>query len=159
MIFGNIYNLGNLSVYPNVLKLALKYLSETDLKTMNTGTYELIGKDMFIQIIDLKTDVLENKHPEIHKNYLDIHFLAKGSEKIGFCIDLNKNEIYKDYDKKKDIKFYKNCASESFIDMVEGDFVVFFPNNIHRPGCILKNSEIIRKIVIKIHKKLLKELS
>lgn len=158
MIFGNIHNLGNLSIYPEALKQALNYLLEINLEQLKSGTYKLKNDEMYVQVIDLETDLIENKLPEIHKNYLDVHFLAEGSEKIGFSIDCDKNTIYKNYDENRDILFYQNCTSESFINMIPGDFAIFFPNDVHRPGCIGNKKGIIKKIVIKIHKNLLKEI-
>lgn len=157
MIFGNIHNLGDLNIYPEVLKEALNYLLETDLERLKSGTYKLKNDEIYVQVINLETDLVEKKLPEIHKNYLDIHFLAKGSERIGFSIDCDKNIIYKNYDENRDILFYQNCSSESFINMIPGNFVVFFPNDVHRPGCVGIKKEIIKKIVIKIHKNLLEE--
>lgn len=157
MIFGNIHNLGDISIYPNVLREALNYILKTDLEKISVGTYEIKGRDMYVQILDLETDIETLKLPEVHKNYLDIHFLSKGSERIGFSIDCDKNMISEDYNSERDILFYKNCDSESFINMKPGNFAIFFPNDVHRPGCIGKKKEIIRKVVVKIHRKLLKE--
>lgn len=157
MIFGNIHNLGDITIYPKVLREALNYISKTDLEKLDVGVYEIKDRDMYVQIIDLETDLETVKLPEVHKNYLDIHFLSKGSEKIGFSIDCDKNIIFEDYDSERDILFYKNCESESFINMKPGNFVIFFPNDVHRPGCIGEKKEIIRKVVVKIHRKLLKE--
>lgn len=157
MIFGNIKNIGDLKNYPPILEKALRYLSENDFTKISSGIYEIIGREMFVQVIDLETDAIENKLPEVHINYLDIHFLAKGIEKIGFSIDCDLNKISKNYDKNRDILFYEDCHSESFINMIEGNFAIFFPNDVHRPGCTGKEKSIIKKVVIKIHKKLLKE--
>ncbi|MCV4731272.1 YhcH/YjgK/YiaL family protein, partial [Escherichia coli] len=39
---------------------------------------------------------------------------------------------------------------ESFIEMIPGSYVIFFPQDVHRPGCILQTASEIRKIVVKV---------
>jgi len=155
MIYGNLENLGDISIYPKVIQKAINYLIDTDLINIEAGIYELQGKDMYAQVSNIETDSKENRKPEVHRKYIDVQFLVEGKEKIGFAVDTGKNKIVAEYDAEKDILFYEECENESDIIMIPGAFVVFFSNIVHRPACSVKEVSKIKKVVIKINKKLL----
>ncbi|CAI6158081.1 YhcH/YjgK/YiaL family protein [Escherichia coli] len=50
----------------------------------------------------------------------------------------------------RDIIFYHDSEHESFIEMIPGSYAIFFPQDVHRPGCILQTASEIRKIVVKV---------
>lgn len=157
MILGNINNLKYEKNYSEILTEVLNYLEKTDFNIMETGVYNPFGeRDMFVQVIDLETKPFNEKKPEVHKKYVDVQFLVRGEEQIGFAIDTFRNSIADEYNSERDIMFYSQCENESFLKMVPGSFAVFFPNVVHRPGCSLKSDSKIRKIVVKVNKDLLK---
>ena len=47
--------------------------------------------------------------------------------------------------------------NESTLTMTPGSFAVFFPSDVHRPGCLLDQSATVRKVVIKVRASLLAE--
>lgn len=92
---------------------------------------------------------MENR-PEVHCGYIDIQFLAWGEEKIGIAIDTGNNKVSESLLEQRDIIFYHDSEHESFIEMIPGSYVIFFPQDVHRPGCILQTASEIRKIVVKV---------
>ncbi len=55
------------------------------ISTPEPGVVEINGKNIYAQIIDLTTrDKIENR-PEVHRQYIDIQFLAWGEEKNRHC--------------------------------------------------------------------------
>ncbi|MGL6169122.1 MAG: YhcH/YjgK/YiaL family protein [Fusobacteriaceae bacterium] len=156
MIFGNINNIKFIENYSPVLQEVIKYLKITDFNKMNAGIHHPFGeRDMLVQVIDLETKHFEEKKPEVHRKYVDVQYLVKGDEKIGFAIDTLENQVSENYNSERDILFYKECKDEAFLKMIPGSFAVFFPNVVHRPGCSMIKNEIIRKIVVKINVELL----
>lgn len=151
MIYGNINNIGKLSAYPKIIQRALQYIEQNDFKSMEPGKYEIEGKDFFVQVSDTKADIIKNKRPEVHVNYLDIQFTPDGEEIFGFATDTGTNEIDEDLLAVKDVKYYKRAENEAFIKTKPGDFFVFFPWDVHRPGCVEEGPKTIRKVVIKIN--------
>ncbi|EHL45550.1 YhcH/YjgK/YiaL family protein [Salmonella enterica] len=148
MIFGHI-------AQPNPCRLpaieqALDFLRNTDFRTLEPGVVEIDGKNIFAQIIDMTTrDAAENR-PEVHRRYLDIQFLAWGEEKIGVAIDTGNNQISESLLEQRDIIFYHDSEHESFIEMIPGNYALFFPQDVHRPGCNKSIATPIRKIVVKV---------
>lgn len=149
MIFGHIAQ-PNLCRLPSAIEQALDFLRNTDFRTLEPGVVEIDGKNIFAQIIDLTTrDAAENR-PEVHRRYLDIQFLAWGEEKIGIAIDTGNNQISESLLAQRDIIFYHGSEHESFIEMVPGSYAIFFPQDVHRPGCNKNVATPIRKIVVKV---------
>jgi biofilm protein TabA len=71
--------------------------------------------------------------------------------------DTGENIVAEDLLEERDLIFYKDVKNETFINMNEGDFCVFFPDDVHRPGCERGGSSEIRKIVYKINVDLLQK--
>lgn len=151
MIYGNINNLGKLSVYPEKVQKALQYILINDFTKMEPGKYELEGKDLFVQVSDSNADIISNKRPEVHNKYLDLQFTPNGEEIFGFAADTGNNEVDEDLFDVKDVKFYKSVENEIFIKTNPGDFFVFFPWDVHRPACVENGPKKIRKVVVKIN--------
>ena len=149
MIFGHIAQ-PNPCRLPATIERALDFLRSTDFSKLEPGVVEIDGKNIFAQVIDLTTrDVTENR-PEVHRRYLDIQFLASGEEKIGIAIDTGNNLISESLLAQRDIIFYHDSEHESFFEMVPGSYAIFFPQDVHRPGCHKTVATPIRKIVVKV---------
>lgn len=150
MIFGNLNNHGLGTAYPEPVEKVLQLLKEQDYGTMPAGVYEIQGRDLYIQVVDTKTDYIENKKPEVHKNYVDVQYLPFGNERIGFAYDHGGYAVREDKLEEKDILYYVTVENETFLNMEAGSFAVFFPWDIHRPNCAVETPAEIRKIVVKV---------
>lgn len=149
MIFGHIAQ-PNPCRLPSAIEQALDFLRNTNFRTLEPGVVEIDGQNIFAQIIDMNTrDAAENR-PEVHRRYLDIQFLAWGEEKIGVAIDTGDNQISESLLEQRDIIFYHDSEHESFIEMIPGSYALFFPQDVHRPGCNKSIATPIRKIVVKV---------
>ncbi|EDZ1055943.1 DUF386 domain-containing protein [Salmonella enterica] len=149
MIFGHIAQ-PNPCRLPSAIEQALDFLRNTDFRTLEPGVVEIDGQNIFAQIIDMTTrDAAENR-PEVHRRYLDIQFLAWGEEKIGVAIDTGNNQISESLLEQRDIIFYHDSEHESFIEMIPRSYALFFPQDVHRPGCNKNIATPIRKIVVKV---------
>ncbi|MBB6480645.1 YhcH/YjgK/YiaL family protein [Spirochaeta isovalerica] len=157
MIFSSIQAEMRAGLYPVVIEDAIRFFRNTDFSSYETGEYEIRGRDILFQVHDIDTSPAEERKPEIHRKYIDVQFLFKGKESIGVVSDSGENEVTEDLLDQRDILFYKEVKNETFVSMKEGDFCVFFPEDIHRPGCQRDGSSRIRKIVYKINVKLLED--
>lgn len=157
MIYSSIHAERREGIYPDVVEDAIAFFKETDFSAYETGEYELQGRDILFQVHDFDTAPAEERKPEIHRKYIDVQFLYKGKEAIGVTSDSGTNEVAENLFDQRDILFYKEVKNETFVSMKEGDFCVFFPEDIHRPGCQRDGSSRIRKIVYKINVKLLED--
>lgn len=156
MICGNISNPNPLP-FPKAVAEALDYLRYTDLGTMTPGEYELHGRKMLVQIIDMQTAPREQQPVESHRRYLDIQYLCSGDELIGFAPDTGSARVRESKIPGRDIIFYEDAPGEGFIHMVPGTYAMFFPHDLHRPGCVNREICAIRKVVVKVDLNLLTE--
>ena len=119
------------------------------------GNYDLQGKDIYVQVIDMATKPFAETRPEVHREYIDVQFLVKGREKIGVASDTGKNAVAEDLLARRDLLFYAGMENESTLTMTPGSFAVFFPSDVHRPACAFEQPEAIRKVVVKVRLSLL----
>ena len=149
MYFGHISKI-NRKQYPDAILVALDYLTATDFDKIEAGRYPIKGDLIYAQVLDLETKDKSDVLPEAHRKYLDVQYLHSGEERMGVVPDLGNNPIDQDYDEERDILFYTSAENEVELIMRPGNFAVFFPEDIHRPGCADGQSGKIRKIVVKV---------
>lgn len=149
MFFGHLSAV-NLKQYPPAIQLALNYLKNTDFDQLDVGRYSLKDDLIYVQVLDLTTQPKAEILPEVHRHYLDVQYLHKGKEIIGFAPDLGNNPVAIPYVAERDILRYQSAEYESDLVMQAGSFAVFFPEDIHRPACIDGEPSEIRKVVVKI---------
>ena len=78
---------------------------------------------------------------------------------MGVATDTGNNVVFNDQLAERDLLFYIGMENESTLTMVPGSFAVFFPTDVHRPGCVVDQPEAIRKVVVKVRASLLAECS
>lgn len=156
MIFGNVKDLDSTFAWlPAPLKTAVEHLRNTDFLALQPGNYELQGRDIYVQVIDMTTKHFAETRPEVHRQYIDVQFLCRGAEKIGVASDTGENKMAEDLLAQRDLLFYEDMQNESTLTMTPGSFAVFFPSDVHRPGCASMEPSAIRKVVIKVRVSLL----
>ncbi|AHG76718.1 YhcH/YjgK/YiaL family protein [Mannheimia bovis] len=148
MFFGHISNY-NPKQYPKAIQFALDYLKNTDFDAMEAGVYELKGRDIYVQVLDLDTKEKSAYQPEVHQNYLDVQYLHKGVELMAAAIDSGNNPVAAEYNPERDIQFYSSVQNENEFRCEAGNFAVFFPEDTHRTA-IFAGEAKIRKVVVKI---------
>ena len=156
MIYSSIYSTFSKGSLTSILVEAVEFLATTDFSAYQDGVYEISGQDRFFQVIDIETASKDKCRPEVHRKYIDIQFLFKGKERIGVVPDKGNFTVCNDLLNERDILFYQSVKGETFINMSEGDFCIFFPGDVHRPACEKDGNSLIRKIEYKIKVELLK---
>ena len=151
MIFDNIKNA---SIYYNLsekIKEGLLFLQNNDLKNMQEGKH-IINDDIYVNIEQYYPRPIENCKLESHKEYIDIQFIIEGEEMLGF-VNLNEKSLspIQAYDEKKDIIFYNGECN--YLKAKQNDFVIFYPNDAHKPQIATNYSKmLVKKAVVKIRK-------
>ena len=152
MICGSLHVQEAKNSYTKQIKKALDSLRMMDLEALAPGRYEIDGENMFLQVSQSLTQLKKEKRPEVHRKYIDVQYIISGRENIGFCIDRSGLEVIEDLLDSKDVLFYKedDYAKEVMLPMATGDYAIFFPGEVHRPGCELNGIVPVKKAVIKI---------
>lgn len=128
--------------------VALKFLKQVDLSKISVGTHELDHLDVFVKVTEYFSKNPEKVLFEAHKNYSDIQYVISGVENI----QLAKSEsatLKVPYDQAKDSEFYQAKVNQNLIAK-PGTCFIIFPNELHRPSIMVKDSVWVKKIVIKV---------
>ena len=149
MIFDRLKNASQYYVLGEKIKKGFDFLINTDLKSLPDGKYEIDGNEIFANVQTLKTKAKEDKKWEVHRKYIDIQYVIKGREKMGYGILEDFKTIVSHYTPEKDLEFLDG-EKYNYIDVYEGDFVMFYPNDVHAPMLKVNNEEEIKKVIVKI---------
>lgn len=147
MIIDKINNIQLYSdINPSIVR-ALKYLQDTNFRNMSPGKYEIARDEIFSIVHNYMTKELEDCRLEAHRKYIDIHFMAEGSELIGYSL-FNDQEEATEYDEENDFILY--CGEKNYLKLDVGMFAVFYPSDLHMPGIIIDKPAEVKKIVVKV---------
>ncbi len=152
MITGNKEDIAKLLPYVSGrLGTALRYIAETDFTKVENGKYHLDGDKVFVQVNRYATEAKDSKKPESHNAYIDVQYLGEGTEKIYYTAKSDTHQVIEDYAKDRDLLFYADAGEKDCVTLGDGVFAVFFPWELHRPGCnAVEGGCNVQKIVVKV---------
>lgn len=126
---------------------AFAYLKNTDFSKTELGRYDIDGDNVFALVNEYNTKDESEGKLEAHKNYIDVQFVAKGKELMGYT-PLENQKVINPYNEQNDITFFVGEKSFTFVD--EGMFAIFFPTDLHMPGIKVDEKNHVKKVVIKV---------
>lgn len=126
---------------------AFAYLKETDLSSLKAGRYPIDGDNVYAMVTDGPPKEFDSSKYESHKNYLDIHYVISGKEKIG-ATPVSSATITQSYMPDRDLMFYSGGGK--YYEADPSVFFIFFPKTAHRPGIKVDGYNVVKKLVIKI---------
>lgn len=147
MIVGNIHHLQ--SWLPAELRQAIEHVKAHVTDATATGKYEIDGSRLFYILSEDMTEPFEKRRAEYHARYLDIQIILKGQEGMTFST-LPAGTPDTDWLADKDIAFLPEGEQEKTVMLSEGDFVVFYPGEVHKPLCAVGTPAQGRKVVVKL---------
>lgn len=137
------------NIHPNLAK-AIDYILKTDFAMLNTGKYEVEGEEIFYMVNEYQTKSPSECEPERHRIYTDIQFMIKGVEKFGYTAYTNQPPST-DFLPGNDVAFYSVPDDKiNYIILNPGEFIIFFPTDIHQPEVFADKPIQVRKVVFKI---------
>ncbi|MCI9620823.1 MAG: DUF386 domain-containing protein [Dorea sp.] len=147
MIFGNIQNLREYLCMEDGIFECFNYAKENNLSAYDRGCHEIDAKRIFVNIVEYETVKPEDRFWEAHREYLDVHLMLEGTERI----DLNfiQNMDVKEYAAKDDFLSMDGEKNASVI-LKPGDFLVCYPTDAHRTAVAADKQENIKKAIFKV---------
>jgi YhcH/YjgK/YiaL family protein len=128
------------------LAAAFAWLRETDLSSLEPGKPEIAGRKLWANIIAAPAKAEEDCRLEVHRDYLDIQVLVRGSESIGWKPTAACESPAGEFDAEKDVGFFQDEPT-GWYAVPEGGFALFFPEDAHAPMC--GNGDLF-KVVVKV---------
>ncbi|MFA0088141.1 YhcH/YjgK/YiaL family protein [Vibrio sp. 10N.261.51.F12] len=148
MLFGNVNNLDLLPYVKPEIKTLITSAIEVS-KHNPLGRYELGTEGVFVVLAEAETQEKSARKAEIHKCYADIQIVLEGNEIIGFSNHLETK--YKGImELESDVMFFDTVEQEQFVSLQNGDFALFYPNQVHRPLCATEQPMQVKKAIVKI---------
>lgn len=150
MILDKIQNKKSYANLNDKFQKAFKFLTENNLEELAVGKYEIDGNDVYAMVQAYTTKMDEEIKWETHKKYIDIQYVVKGTEVVGWMPmdELTESEAYSE---EKDITFYGETSKWTKLVLNSGVYAIFFPEDAHKPCCTYdKKVEEVKKVVVKI---------
>ena len=110
------------------------------------GRIELDGDNLFNNYMDVEGEPAEKRPLEVHREYIDVHILLSGKERIGWLAPSALKTRTQDFGPDCDMALYSDTPS-LFIDLLPGQFAIIYPEDPHAP--IIGEGKI-RKLIAKI---------
>lgn len=136
-------------ISPNFEK-AIHYVLSTDLSRLEPGKYEIDSDNVFAIVNEFTTKPLTECDPESHREYADIQVVIRGVENFGYA-PLTDQTATTSYNEEKDVALYTIPEEElNYLTLRAGQFIIFFPTDIHQPEVFHHQPELVKKVVVKV---------
>ena len=125
---------------------AFEFIEEYLKNPLEPGEYKICGDDLLARIMEYNTR--EDGLFEVHNKYIDIQYIAEGAERIAY----GRREDFTplEYDAEGDFLFLEGRREKLEFVLSEGEFVVFFPEDAHKPSLDLEETQKVKKVVLKV---------
>ena len=134
------------SLSKNIRK-GLEWLSSNDLINIENGKHIINGDSLYANVQEYETK--SDADYEAHKKYIDIQYIINGNEYIGVS-NYDNCKTCKQYDPQKDIEFLTLDEDDKYIELEEGEFMILFPNDAHKPSINPQKQTHVKKAVVKV---------
>ncbi len=127
---------------------AVKFIINLNPDDLKCEKY-VVDDKFFYLVQEYQTKKSEEGRHEGHKKYVDIQYMAEGTE----CIEVTAAafmEIDEPYNPETDIVFFKEPKQAKSVVLTPGKYEIFYPRDSHKPGLIMGESQKVKKILGKI---------
>jgi len=146
MIVSNLQNSERIEFLHPLFKQLFDYVKTHDLLHTECGRIELAGDDLFINNVNPTCVSASDQVLEVHRDYIDVHILLEGKERIGWKAIEDVTDLKQAYQKEGDCALYSDTPT-SFVDLLPGQFLIVFPEDPHAP--VIGEGKI-RKLIGKV---------
>ncbi len=147
MIFDSLKNKDNYKYFP-ALYHALNYLDSLPDWELPAPNVVLDEDRLFCNLVTFTSKPEEQCLYEAHRNYIDVHFIISGVERIATA-DIGSLTPANPYAPEKDIEFLTGSADGCY-ELKPGRFMVCYPGDAHKVAMMKDEPAEVRKIVFKI---------
>lgn len=146
MIVSNLKNSERIEGLHPLFKVLFDYVKSHDLLHADLGRIEIDGERLFINNVNPESVAAEKQVLELHHDYIDVHILLEGAERIGWKALEDLQKETKAYSKEEDCALYSDIPT-TYVDLLPGQFAIVYPEDPHAP--IIGNGKI-RKLIAKV---------
>lgn len=146
MIVSNLQNSQRVESLHPLFKTLFDYVKAHDLLHAELGRIEIEGDNLFINNVNPECVSSKNQVLELHRDYIDVHILLEGTERIGWKAIEDLKDETKPYEREGDCALYADTPTV-FVDLLPGQFMIVYPEDPHAP---VVGKGKIRKLIAKV---------
>ena len=143
-------SLKNANTYFNLsenLKKGLEWLINNNMAEISCGKHVIDGDAVYASVQEYETKL--NAKYEAHRKYIDIQYMISGKELVG-VLDIAKCKTCDAYDENSDLEFFETSVKDEFQNLREGEFLILYPHDAHKPSIADGEKTIVKKVVVKV---------
>lgn len=147
MVFDSIANAHR---YYNLLpgiKDVFDYVENHMKNPVENGRYD-VSENVYVMVKRYPTEPADKLRYETHKKWVDVQVMINGTEYMGWR-SVNPAEWPDPYDPETDASFHPDMTGTD-LKVEGGMFVIFFPEDAHKPGYYIHEPEDVEKLVFKV---------
>ncbi len=129
------------------LKKGFEWLKSQDLENIEPKKYIIDGDDVWANVQEYETK--DDAKYETHRKYIDIQYMIQGREFVGVTDKINCTTC-DEYNPESDLEFMDINVKEDYQILNEGDFLVFFPTDAHKPSINPDEKSKVKKVIVKV---------
>ena len=138
--------LSYLGIHPN-LDEALRRITPEFLSSLGTERVDIIPGQVWCTKFTYETISDEESFFEAHENFLDIHLMLSGCERVEIASPAGLTQF--DSQPENDFYAYRGKGSHKLV-LAPGDFLVVWPDDAHKIKMMLERPETVTKAVFKV---------
>lgn len=148
MIYDTLENLPKYKGLYDNLDKAIDYLMSNDLHQLQAGRYDILGNDIYVNVVETVLQTEENCMYELHQQYLDLHINLNDMEMVQFAEYIDSN-ITKPYEEEGDYALLTGDKRASCL-VDEKHFVICMLGEPHMPCVKVNECTDIKKAIVKV---------
>ncbi len=125
---------------------ALNFLKNLEVHQEDVNKKIKVNDDFYYTIQTYETQNVEQCKLESHREYIDIQIMIEGEELMQIA-DTSRLNLQEEYDRDKDVMFWKIPNQMMELTLKRGDYIVLYPENAHRVAIKYRDSTSVLKIV------------
>lgn len=147
MILDNIRYIDTYRNLGQFFPIAIDFLKTQNLELLTPGRFAVSGEDVYC-IVQEQMNGHEPQIWEMHQRYVDIQFIIAGNERIG-VFPLHDLTVVPFFPEGSD-NAVTSDLNGTYYDLNPGDYLILFPQDVHKPNCPGKGSAYSKKIIVKV---------
>lgn len=153
MIFDSIKNCEKYFSLHEGFEKAFEFIKKTEEENLPAGKYEVDGENVFGIVQEYNSKNPLDYKFEGHTKYIDIQYVSSGTEAIE-VLNIKNATAVTEYIPEREVRFYEGDESTEKHVLEAGDWGIFYPEDIHKPGLMCGEKPTpVKKILMKVKMK------
>ena len=149
MILDTLNNIEKYAALNPLFPQAIEFIKNADFANLPLGRNEIMGDDIFANVMEVQPRTKEEIPVEVHKKYIDIQIPISDDEVMGYIplAELPAGE----YNEQNDVTLYPiGLLATDYVNVKRTMFTIFFPQDGHAPAVTpVKMKKVIIKVAVK----------